>query len=224
MRLIIFLFFCLTFITCKKQEKVKVIKNVTDLDEMFQLKNYKTQVRMKVNDSIDRVTAQLYNFTLSGDFDTKFNSKTGIWTLKNKLDSKEVQIDYLVFSKNDVFKNQIIFKENNKIDSSTSKFYTIKSKTPKELILKFFSPSIKDELKKEAKVGYRVLRGSKVLKDDSIAYKNVKEGKYLTNIKFNFKKGDKIAGVFSEFVMAKDPKSKDSLIMGNNSIYFIERF
>jgi hypothetical protein len=223
-KFIIFLLLSLTLISCsKKQETVKVIKNVSDLNELFQLKNYRTQVRMKVNDSIDHITAQWHNFTLTGDFDTKMNNRTGIWTLKNNQDSKEVQIDYLIFSKNNVFKNQIIFKENNKIDSSTSKFYLTKSKTPKELILKFFSPKMKDELSKEAKIGYRIYRGSKRIKEDSITYKDIKEGKYLTKINFTFKKGDNVLGAFSEFVTSKSPRSKDSLIMGNNSIYFREK-
>jgi len=100
----------------------------------------------------------------------------------------------------------------------------LKVKSFKHILLKFFSPKIEEEVSKEAKIGYRILRGSKVLKDDSLTYKNKKDGIYLTNIKFDFQKGDKLAGAFSEFVMAKNPKSKDSLIMGNNSIYFIERF
>ncbi|TZF92554.1 hypothetical protein FW781_21195 [Chryseobacterium panacisoli] len=224
-RFVIFLLFSLMVTSCSKEQgKTKVIKNISDLNELFHLKNYKTQVRMKVNDSIDHITAQWHNFTLAGDFDTKMNNRTGIWTLKNKLDSKEVLIDYIIFSKGDAFKNQIIFKEHNKIDSSKSKFYIAKEKSFKHILLKFFSPKIEEEVSKEAKIGYRILRGSKVLKDDSLTYKNKKDGIYLTNIKFDFQKGDKLAGAFSEFVMAKNPKSKDSLIMGNNSIYFIERF
>jgi len=121
-RFVIFLLFSLMVISCSKEQgKTKVIKNISDLNELFHLKNYKTQVRMKVNDSIDHITAQWHNFTLAGDFDTKMNNRTGIWTLKNKLDSKEVLIDYIIFSKGDAFKNQIIFKEHNKIDSSKSK-------------------------------------------------------------------------------------------------------
>ncbi|WP_185289858.1 hypothetical protein [Chryseobacterium lactis] len=224
-RFITFLLFSLMITSCsKEQEKTKIIKNISDLNELFHLKNYKTQVRLKVNDSTDHITAQWHNFTLAGDFDTKMNNRTGIWTLKNKLDSKEVLIDYIIFSKDNVFKNQIIFKEHNKIDSSKSKFYITKEKSFKHILLKFFSPKIEEEVSKEAKVGYRILRGSKVLKDDSLTYKNNKDGIYLTNIKFDFQKGDKLAGAFSEFVMAKSPRSKDSLIMGNNSIYFIERF
>lgn len=221
---LIFLLFSLVITSCQKKDvKVKVIKNIKDVEEMFQLKNYKTQVRMASNDSTDHITAQLGDFTLSGDIDTKLNCKTGIWSLKNRTDSKEIQIDYIAFDKNDVFKNQIVFKEHNKIDSSASKFYITKDKNPKELVLKFFSPKMKDELSKEAKVGYRIYRGSKRIKDDSIIYKDAKEGKYLSKINFTFKKGDKIVGSFSEFVTSKSSRSKDSLIMGNNTIYFIEK-
>lgn len=208
----------------KKEVKTKVIKNVTDLNELFQLKNYKTQIRMKTNDSIDHITAQLHNFTLTGDFDTKMNNKTGIWVLKNKSDSKEIQIDYLIFSKNDVFKNQIIFKEHNKIDSAASKFFITKSKSFKELSIKFFSPEMKDEISKKAKVIYTIHQNRKEIKTDSIVYENVKGGKYLANIKYNFKRGDDVAGYFSEVAVTKSPKNKDSLMMGNNSIYFIEKF
>jgi hypothetical protein len=223
-KFIIFLFFSFIITSCKKQKEVKVVKNITDLNEMFQLKNYKAQTRMKVNDSIDHIKARLNDFTLTGDFDTKMKNKTGIWTLRNRLDSKEVQIDYIIFDKNDVFKNQIIFKEHNKIDSSMSKFFIIKDKTQKELVMKFFSPKMKDEISKKAKIKYTIHRNRKEIKTDSIVYGNVKEGKYLSEIKYDFKKGDDVAGYFSEFVMAKDLKNKDSIIMGNNSIYFIEKF
>lgn len=217
--------FSLTLISCsKKQNKVKVIKKVADLNELFQLKNYKTQVRMKVNDSIDHITAQLDNFTLMGDFDTKMNNRTGIWTLKNQQDSKEVQIDYIIFGKNDVFKNQIIFRKHDKVDSANSKFFIVKNKTEKELTMKFFSPSDKNEISKKAKVIYTIHRNRKEIKTDSIVYGNIREGKYLANIKYDFEKGDDVAGYFSEFVMIKNPQIKDSVLMGNNSIYFIEKF
>jgi len=224
-KFIIFLLLSLTVISCeKKRERVKVIKNITDVDEMFQLKNYKTQVKMAVNDSIDHVTAHLENLTLTGDFNTKMNSKTGIWTVKNSMDSKVIQIDYLVFSKNDIFKNQIIFKDHNKIDSSVSKFYVLKDKTPKKLVLYFFSPKMKDMLTNNTKVAYRIYRDSKKIKTDSIVYKNVKDGKYFAYIKYDFKKGDRIKGYFSDFAMLKNPKNKDSLLVGDNTIYFRESF
>lgn len=201
-----------------------MIKNISDLNELFQLKNYKTQIKMKVNDSIDHITAQWDNFTLAGELDTKMNAKTGIWRLKNKTDTKEIQIDYIIFDKNDVFKNQIIFKEHNKIDSSASKFFIIKNKTENELAMKFFSPSMRDEISKKAKIIYTIHRNRKKIKTDSIVYENIKEGKYFTNIKYDFKKGDDVSGYFSEIAMAKSPTGKDSLTMGNNSMYFIEKF
>jgi hypothetical protein len=209
----------------KKRERVKVIKNITDVDEMFQLKNYKQEVKLKTNDSINRITATDGNFILTGDFDTKMNAKTGIWSLKNTTDTKEIQIDYIIFGKNDVFKNQIIFKEYNKIDSSVSKFY-IKEKTPKELVLSFFSPKTKDEISKEAKIWYSILRNSKEIKRDSILYKNMKmkEGKYRINIEYDFKKGDNVKGYFGESVLLTSPKNKDSITMGDNTIYFKENF
>lgn len=212
-------------IACSKEQgKTKVIKNISDLNELFHLKNYKTQVRLKVNDSIDHITAQWHNFTLTGDFDTKMNNRTGIWTLKNSTNSKEILIDYLIFDKKDVFKNQIIFKEYNKIDSSVSKFY-VKQKTAKELVMNFFSPKVKDEIYKEAKIRYLILRNSKEIKKDSIIYKNMKmkEGKYLINIKYDFKKDDIVKGYFGETVLLNG-KNKDSIVMGDNTIYFIERF
>ena len=224
-KFIVFLLCSLTIISCeKKQERVKVIKNVTDINEMFQLKNYKSEVRMNINDSITRITAKQDYFILTGDFNTKMNTKTGIWSLKNRTNSKEIQLDYIIFGKNDVFKNQIIFKEHNKIDSSRSKFFIIKDKSFKDLSIKFFSPEMKDAISKKAKVIYTIHRNRKEIKTDSIVYKNTKEGKYLASIKYDFKKGDDVAGYFSEIAISKSPKSKDSLILGNNSIYFIERF
>lgn len=226
-KFIIFLLCSLAVISCeKKQERVKIIKNVGDIEEMFQLKNYKQEVKLKTNDSINRITATDGNFILTGDFDTKKNAKTGIWSLKNTTDTKEIQIDYIIFGKKDVFKNQIIFKEHNKIDSSLSKFYIIKNKTLKELELNFFSPKTKDEISKEAKIWYTILRNSKEIKKDSILYKNMKmkEGKYHINIEYDFKKGDKVKGYFSEYVLLTSPKNKDSITVGNNTIYFKEKF
>ena len=216
---------CFIISSCQKKElKTKVLHSFNDVDEMFQLKHYKNQWKKKINDSVTHITAQQDYFILSGDFDTKNNAKTGIWSLTNKTDSKEIQIDYIVFGKNDVFKNQIIFKEHGKIDSSNSKFYLIENKTQKGLSYMFFSPKMKDEVYKEAKIIYTIYRNKKEIKIDSVVYKNVKEGKYLADVKCDFKKGDHISGYFSEIVSAKDPKRKDSLILGNNSIYFIERF
>ncbi|MDF2932482.1 MAG: hypothetical protein K0R36_1813 [Chryseobacterium sp.] len=220
-----FLLLCFIISSCEKKEfKAKVLHSFNDVDEMFQLKRYKNQWKKKINDSVTHITAQQDYFILSGDFDTKNNAKTGIWSLTNKTDSKEIQIDYIVFDKNDVFKNQIIFKEHGKIDFSNSKFYLIENKTNKGLLFKFFSPEMRDEISKDAKVVYTIRRNRKEIKTDSIVYKNSKVGRYLAEIKYDFNKGDDISGYFSEIVTAKDSKSKDSLVMGNNSIYFIEKF
>lgn len=223
--IIILLLLSLSLISCsKKHEIVKEINSFSDVNELFQLKNYKTQIKMYVNDSTDHVTAQWDNFILTGNLDTKMNAKTGIWNLKNKINTKEIQIDYIAFDKNDVFKNQIIFKEHNKIDSSVSKFFIIKNKTENELAMKFFSPSMRDEISKRAKIIYTIHQNRKEIKTDSIVYDNLKGGKYSAVIKYNFKKGDDVSGYFSEIVMAKSPMDKDSLTMGNNSMYFIEKF
>jgi hypothetical protein len=204
--------------------EAKVISDMGDIEEMFQWKNYKNQWKKKINDSITHITAQQDYFLLSGDFDTKNNAKKGIWKLKNQTDSKEIQIDYIVFGKNDAFENQFIFKEHGKIDSSNSKFYLVENKNLQGLSYKFFSPKMKNEISKEAEVVYTIYRNRKEIKTDSVVYKNVEEGKYLADIKYDFLKGDHISGYFSEIVSATDPKRKDSLILGNNSIYFIEKF
>ncbi|MCY0979182.1 hypothetical protein PGH12_14940 [Chryseobacterium wangxinyae] len=188
------------------------------------MKKYKNQKKKKINDSITHITAQQDYFILSGDFDTKNNAKMGIWSLTNKTNSKEIQIDYIVLGKNKVFENQITFKEHGKIDSSNSKFYLVENKTLQGLLYKFYSPKMENEISKEAEVVYTIYRNRKEIKTDSIVYKNVKEGKYRAGIKYDFKKGDHVAGYFSEIVSAKDTKIKDSLILGNNSIYFIEKF
>ncbi|WP_426275890.1 hypothetical protein ACN9MN_14080 [Chryseobacterium sp. S-02] len=221
-KIIIFLLLSILVTSCKeKQEKVE---NFSDIQEMFQLKYYKNQEKIKLNDSIVHFIARRADFVLRGDFNTKLNSKTGIWSLKNIKDFQEVQIDYLALSKNDVFENQVIFKAGNKIDSAKSKFFIIENKTKKELVMKFFSPSDRNEISKQAKVIYTIYRNRKDIKTDSIVFGNIREGKYITNIKYDFKKGDDVSGYFSEFVMIKNPKIKDSVLMGNNSIYFIEKF
>ncbi|AZB27834.1 hypothetical protein EB354_00230 [Chryseobacterium balustinum] len=220
-----FLLFSFIIISCQKKEiRTKVIKNTGDIEEMFRLKNYKQEVKLMINDSINRITATNGHFILTGDFNTKTNTRTGIWSLKNKVDSKEIQIDYIVLGKNNVFENQIIFKEHGKIDSSNSKFYLVENKTLQGLSYKFFSPEMKNEISKEAKVIYTIYRNRKEIKIDSVVYKNVKEGKYFADVKYDFKKGDHISGYFSEIVTARDPRIKDSLLLGNNSIYFIEKF
>ncbi|MDH6252152.1 hypothetical protein M2347_001879 [Chryseobacterium sp. H1D6B] len=82
---------------------------------------------------------------------------------------------------------------------------------------------MRDEISKKARIIYTIHRNRKEIKTDSIVYKNAKGGKYLANIKYNFRKGDGTAGYFSEITVSKSPKSKDSFMMGNNSIYFIEK-
>ncbi len=193
---------------------------------MFQLKNYKNQWKKKINDSITRITAQQGFFLLSGNFDTKNNAKEGIWNLKNKSDSKEIQIDYIVFGKNDAFENQIIFKEHGKIDSSNSKFYLVENKNLHGLSYKFFSPKMKNEISKEAKVNYTIYRNKKEIKRDSAVYKNMqmKQGKYFIDLRFEFKKGDHVSGYFTEYVSSKSNTKTDSIFLGSNSIYFIEKF
>ncbi|WP_123920674.1 hypothetical protein [Chryseobacterium balustinum] len=224
-KFVMFLLFSFIIISCQKKEiRTKVIKNTGDIEEMFRLKNYKQEVKLMINDSINRITATNGHFILTGDFNTKTNTRTGIWSLKNKVDSKEIQIDYIVLGKNNVFENQIIFKEHGKIDSSNSKFYLVENKTLQGLSYKFFSPEMKNEISKEAKVIYTIYRNRKEIKIDSVVYKNVKEGKYFADVKYDFKKGDHISGYFSEIVTARDPRIKDSLLLGNNSIYFIEKF
>lgn len=216
-------FLLLSFMTFSCEVKREKVKSFSDIEEMFQLKNYQNQSKQVINDSIVHYIAKRQDFILTGNFNTRINSKTGTWHLKNVKDFQEVQIDYLAFGKNDVFKNQIIFRAaNKKIDSAKSKFFIIKEKNKKEVILKFFSPEGKDELSKKAKVMYTILRDSKELKNDSIVYQNIEEGKYLAHIKYDFKKGDKIRGYFSEYVMLKSSK-KDTIVVGNNTIYFREK-
>jgi len=221
-KIIIFLLLGILVVSCK--EKREKVKNFSDINEMFQLKNYRDQEKLILNDSIVHFIAKRDDFILRGDFNTKLNSKTGIWSLKNIKDFQEVQIDYLAFNKDDLFENQVIFKAGNKIDSAKSKFFIIKNKTKKELVMKFFSPSNRNEISKNAKVIYTIHRNRKEIKTDSIVYGNIREGKYLANIKYDFEKGDDVAGYFSEFVMIKNPQIKDSVLMGNNSIYFVEKF
>ena len=225
---LLFCLICFLLPSCQKKNVIektaKVIESTEDLKELFQLKNYKNIVKKVVNDSITHIKAEHNYIKLNGDFNTKKNTKTGIWSLTNTTDSKEIQIDYVIFGKNDFFENQMIFKEYGKIDSSISKFYLIKHKSLQNLKLKFFSPESKNEISKEAKVRYLVYRKRKVIKEDSITYKNSKSGKYLAEIKFNFKKGDYITGYLSEISVMEKSKMKDSIFMGNNSIYFIEDF
>lgn len=218
-------FLLLNFLAPSCLEKREKVKNFSDIEEMFQLKNYQNKKSKIINDSITHFIAEREDFILTGDFNTKLNTKTGIWSLKNIKDFQEVQIDYLALGKNDVFKNQIIFKApNQKIDTAKSKFYLIENKTRKGLLYSFFSPEMENEISKEAKVIYTIYRNRKEIKIDSVVYKNVKEGKYFADVKYDFKKGDHISGYFSEIVTARDPRIKDSLLLGNNSIYFIEKF
>lgn len=226
-KFVIFLLFSFIIISCQKKEiRTKVIKNAGDIEEMFRLKNYKQEVKLMINDSINSITATNGHFILTGDFNTKTNTRTGIWSLKNKVDSKEIQIDYIVLGKNDVFKNQIIFKEHGKIDSVNSKFYLVENKTLQGLSYKFFSPEMKNEISKEAKVIYTVYRNRKEIKKDSVVYKNMqmKQGKYLADLRFEFKKGDHVSGYFTEYVSSKPDTKGDSILLGSNSIYFIEKF
>lgn len=221
------IFLLLSYFSLSCSEKREKVKNFSDIEEMFQLKNYQNKKEKIINDSITNYIAKREDFILTGDFNTKLNVKTGKWSLKNVKDLQEVTIDYIAFGKNDTFKNQIIFKaRNQKIDTAKSKFYITKTKNPQELVLVFFSPKLDNEIRKEAKIKYIIFRNSKELKIDSLSYKNMhnKVGKYLAKIKYDFNKGDRISGYFSELVSSNQSSKTDSIFLGSNSIYFKEKF
>ncbi len=213
----------MSFFSCKKKafDDVYKISDNKSLEELFSLKNYKTQKKNKINDSVLHILATNGAFFLEGDFNTKFSEKTGFWTLTNKNDSKKIEIDYIVFAKNDVHKNQIIFSNNGIIDSVNSKFYNLfwKSENGKRtLYLNFYSPRNESELFASASIRYFIGRDKKKIIEDSFVLKNG-DGIYREKVDYDFKKGDKISGYFSEFVNIKK-ETKDSVFIGNNTIYF----
>lgn len=223
--LFLFLIALLSIFSCQKKElnNVYEISDNKSLEELFSLKNYKTQKKQKINDSILHISGANGAFFLEGDFNTKLSEKTGFWALTNKNDSKKIEIDYLVFEKNNVHRNQVIFSDKGIIDTLKSKFYHIEWKVEKGvkiIKLNFYSPRNKEEKFMRADLNYFISNNGKKIKKSLMDNNN---GKYEIKIPLEYKKGDEIIGYFSEYIN-QSVKKEDSVYLANNTIYFYKKF
>lgn len=231
--LFLFGIFFLVF-SCKKtkHEKAYTITDKKSLEKLFQLKNYKNQEKIKINDSTIHIKADNGRFFLEGNMNSKLNERTGIWSLTNKTNLQKIEIDYIAFGKKDVHRNQILFfNDKGILDSLTSKFYISEIKNDKNkkyLELKFFSTRNPKERFAKASVHYSIIRDHKEIMIDSISLKDG-NGRYKTKVDFDFKPKDRISGYFSEFTTSQieddSRKIGDSvtIAIGNSTIYFREK-
>ena len=222
--LFLFLIALLSIFSCQKKElnNVYEISDNKSLEELFSLKNYKTQRKQKINDSILHISGTNGIFFLEGNFNTKLSEKTGFWTLTNKNDSKKIEIDYLVFEKNNIHRNQVIFSDKGIIDTLKSKFYHIEWKVEngvKIMKLNFYSPRNKEEKFMRADLNYFISNNGKKIKKSLMENNN---GKYEIKIPMEYKKGDEIIGYFSEYI-SQSVKKEDSVYLANNTIYFYKK-
>jgi hypothetical protein len=222
--LFLFLIALLSIFSCQKKElnNVYEIPDNKSLEELFSLKNYNTQRKQKINDSILHISGTNGAFFLEGNFNTKLSEKTGLWTLTNKNDSKKIEIDYLVFEKNNVHRNQVIFSDKGIIDTLKSKFYHIEWKVEngvKIMKLNFYSPRNKEEKFMRADLNYFISNNGKKIKKSLMENNN---GKYEIKIPLEYKKGDEIIGYFSEYI-SQSVKKEDSVYLANNTIYFYKK-
>lgn len=223
--LCLFLIALLSIFSCQKKElnNVYEISDNKSLEELFSLKNYKTQKKQKINDSILHISGANGAFFLEGNFNTKLSEKTGFWALTNKNDSKKIEIDYLVFEKNNVHRNQVIFSDKGIIDTLKSKFYHIEWKVEKGvkiIKLNFYSPRNKEEKFMRADLNYFISNNGKKIKKSLMDNNN---GKYEIKIPLEYKQGDEIIGYFSEYIN-QSVKKEDSVYLANNTIYFYKKF
>ena len=222
--LFLFLIALLSIFSCQKKElnNVYEISDNKSLEELFSLKNYKTQRKQKINDSILHISGTNGTFFLEGNFNTKLSEKTGFWTLTNKNASKNIEIDYLVFEKNNIHRNQVIFSDKGIIDTLKSKFYDIEWKVEngvKIMKLNFYSPRNKEEKFMRADLNYFISNNGKKIKKSLMENNN---GKYEIKIPLEYKKGDEIIGYFSEYI-SQSVKKEDSVYLANNTIYFYKK-
>lgn len=120
---IITLSLTLLFLSCKKETHIKPMNK--DLNNILALSNYKISQR-GINDSIVEYIGYNENFIIRGKYNRKFKHKIEWWNIYNKRNN-EKYLSIQIFLEGRVErKNQIVFYNQNKIDTFISKFYNVK--------------------------------------------------------------------------------------------------
>ncbi|WP_295230296.1 hypothetical protein [uncultured Chryseobacterium sp.] len=116
---ILFMITILLMFSCRKQETIPLnVLNLTNLND-YQV------TKVKINDSITKLTGTNKNYLIKGNINTYDNSKEGWWKIKNRMNEDEYDIEYINIDKQ--IENQIKIYTNNNLNIDASKFYIISS-------------------------------------------------------------------------------------------------
>ena len=192
-------FLMVSIFSCTKQQQE--FPHTGDIREITDLNSYKI-IKEKLNDSIIKVKGHNKNFNISGYFNIRRNKKDGWWKISGGK-QKILDLEYILIG-NSERKNQIIFYQNNMIDTAASKFYTKKFiQNSKTIRLSFYMP------KTQAKVTSAAFNYNIITRDEVKRFPHVKlinkNGKYYCDVNVDqFKNNLLIKGLFKEFSELKN--------------------
>lgn len=210
-----YVFFTLISISCnntknKKNNVNHKINNLTNINSY----NIKKEI---INDTIIKINGENKNYNITGYLNVKRNKKDNWWKVTSKDNAKILDVEYILIDNNER-KNQIIFYENNKIDTAFSKFYTEQFvENPKNIRISFYLPKSKG-VSTSAKFDYNIINDKKITRfsDVNLIKKN---GRYFCNIYIDkYENEVALKGIFKEFSVLH---MKDSAILGA-SIMLVE--
>ncbi|MBD3903568.1 hypothetical protein NAL32_00705 [Chryseobacterium sp. Ch-15] len=197
---LIFLSIILTWIiSCKKEDT-----STLDIKQALDLSRYKLSQKI-INDSIIEYTGENEKLSIKGEYNKNRNHKIGWWNVYDKK-KKEIFSKIQIFVEDDKEKiNQVLIYDNNKIDTSKSKFYTkdieYQNNRLSKIKYNFFTP--KSTFKtKNIDLFYDIFtdENNSVTKKASIEVKNQSHHYYEIDLsKYYDKKNIFIAGLFSEY-------------------------
>jgi len=111
---ILLILLSLICVNCKKKD------NDINISKLSELNAYNI-TKIKLNDSIDRISGENNDYSIEGNMDPLTHSKQGWWKIKSKEDKNWIEIEYIFLDKQ--FENQIRIYNNGMFDSNSSKFY-----------------------------------------------------------------------------------------------------
>src|SRR5690606_27939876 len=120
-KLIILLIISL-FISCNK--KIDENPPINDVTQLLDLSKYKLSANI-INDSIQEYNDTNDNFLIKGNYNRKQNHKIITRTIYNKVNHEKYLMVEIFVENNIERNNQILFYQNNKIDYTRSKLYTV---------------------------------------------------------------------------------------------------
>ncbi|WP_054512386.1 hypothetical protein [Chryseobacterium sp. ERMR1:04] len=171
---LILLYLFLFFVSCKKNEETKNYKDLNSTEYFSiatNLKNLKKIEKLKINDSLFKIKGQFSIYEIKGQIN-KNNKRIGWWEATDN-NTKELvaKLEYKLIDKKE-FVNQYILFENKKIDTLSSKFYSLKKKV-NSVSYRFYIPNQLKKIRSEGKLNYRYsFQGKEYRHLESKAVKN----------------------------------------------------